>query len=110
MFIAALQHLQLPHPKVESWILKEDLMTTHEHNYPNIYTRLYKIYNIYICIYFTHIYIYTHSKCVFDINSPGCCQCQDSDDAWQLATKDVPSSLLPEAPGIDSHMYTSCIV
>ena len=35
---------------------------------------------------------------LFDINSPGCCQCQDSDDAWQLATKDVPSSLLPEAP------------
>lgn len=86
---------------VASWILKEDLMTIHEHNYPNIYTILYKIYTV---------YIYTPSVYLFDINSSGCCQCQDSDDAWQLATKDVPSSLLPEALGIDSHMYTSCIV
>lgn len=41
---------------VASWILKEDLMTIHEHNYPNIYTILYKIYTV---------YIYIHSKCVF---------------------------------------------
>ncbi len=49
-----------------------------------------------LCIIYT-VYL-------FEINSPGfnhffVCQChQDSDDAWQLATKDVPSTLLPEAP------------
>ena len=52
-----------------SWILKEDLMTIHEHNYPNIYTILYKIYTVYISIY-----IYIHSKCVFIwYQQLGCC-------------------------------------
>ena len=76
---------------VASWILKEDLMTIHEHNYPNIYTILYKIYTVYI-------YIYIHSKCVFIwYQQPGLLPM--SGFGWCLATCHEGCAFQPSSRG-----------